>query len=116
MLTELQALLTDGDIEDARALVQEMASLWPDDEEVRYWARVLAPPRVTVLRGERGRPLDRERAWLREHSSEYLGCWLAVLDDRLVAADPSLQIVLSTMRQTVETRGAVLYFERPRDN
>src|SRR5438552_299234 len=74
----LRGLLSDGDVEAARALAREMQDRWPGSDVVRYWARVLAPPEVSVEHGERSRPLDRERAWLRQHADEYSGCWLAV--------------------------------------
>jgi hypothetical protein len=57
----------------------------------------------------RSRPLDRERAWLREHGREYPGCWLALDEDRLIAADPDLEVVLSLANQTPEGQRALLY-------
>src|SRR5947208_3550808 len=99
-LEEVRHFLEEGDVEKARARIQALETQWPDSEDVRYWARVLAPPVVRVRPGERGRPLDPERAWLRQHSSEYPGCWLAVHGDRLIAADADVGAVLKTVRET----------------
>jgi len=74
---------------------------------------VLALPEVRVLQGERARPLDRERDWLRQHSGDYPGCWLAVYQDRLIAADPDLSVVLGIVRQTEGAEAAALFFEPP---
>src|SRR5687768_12774189 len=87
-LARLREMVEQSDVEGARAFVKELEQRWPDSKKVQHWARVLAPPVARVLRGVRGRPLDKERAWIREHGREYPGCWLAVLGDQLIAADP----------------------------
>lgn len=110
VLERLRAFLAEGDVEAARCLVEELKCRWPDSQTVRYWARVLAPPVVTVEPGERGRSLDRERAWLREHADEYPGCWLAIYGDRLVAADRDLAVVLQGVRETPGAETALLYY------
>jgi len=109
----IRRLVEQGEVEEARERVNELEERWPDAKRVRYWASVLAPPVVRVLHGERGRPLDKERAWLREHAREYPGCWLAIRDDRLIAADPSLRTVLTSVRQTRGAENALLYFQGP---
>lgn len=112
-LERVRRLVEESDVEGARELAVELNRRWPDDEQVRYWARVLAPPEVRVLKGEHGRPLDQERNWLRQHSGEYPGCWLAIFGDRLIAADPDLGEVLKTVRQTPGAEAAALFFEPP---
>jgi hypothetical protein len=93
--------------------VKELQARWPDSPRVQYWARVLAPPEVVPTSGRdpRSRPRDRERAWPREHAREYPGCWLAVYEDRLIAADPDLAVVYSAVRQALGAEGAVLHWQ-----
>ena len=110
-LIQLRADVSGGRIEEARAAVKDLAARWPDSERVQYWSRVLAPPTARTMTGPdpRSRPLDRERAWLREHAREHPGCWLAVYEDRLIAADPDLEVVLTRANQTPEGQHALLY-------
>jgi hypothetical protein len=61
--------------------------------------------------GKRTRSLRREQAWLSEHAAEYPGCWLAVFEDRLIAADPSLKTVLAATRKAIGEESALLHFE-----
>jgi hypothetical protein len=112
-LDHLRDLVGSGSIEEARAFIRELERLWGRSDEVQYWARVLAPPTVRVRHGERGRPLDRERAWLREHATAYPGRWLALLGDQLVAADPDLSVVLQKIHQTPGAEQALYHFEPP---
>jgi hypothetical protein len=111
ILARFPILLAEGDVEAARALAKELEGRWPDSDQVRYWARVLAPPITTVEPGERSRPLDRERAWLREHADQYPGYWLAVYGDTLVAADRDLAVVLTRVRETPGAETALLYYQ-----
>jgi hypothetical protein len=110
-LLQLSDLLERADIEGARALVQVLAAKWPASERVQHFARVLAPPVVSVRPGKPGHSRQRERAWLREHGREYAGCWLALLGDQLVAADPDPAVVLATLRGRPEEQDVLLHFE-----
>src|SRR5947209_5788102 len=110
-LAQLRDDVSAGRFEEARALVKDLEARWPDSERVQYWSRVLAPPTACTPPGPdpRSRPLDRERVWLREHAQEHPGCWLAVYEDRLIAADLDLEVVLTLANQTPEGRHALLY-------
>jgi hypothetical protein len=112
-LERLRKLVQDHPIAEARVFVNQLANQWPDDPGVQYWSRVLAPPTTRTVPGPRHRPLDREYAWLREHARDYPGCWLAVLDDRLIAADPSFREVMSAVRRTPGAETSLLHYQMP---
>ena len=109
-LDRLRSMVEHEDVEGARACVKELEKRWPDSDRVRYWAQVLAPPVARRVPGPPGRSLDRERTWLREHGHEYPGCWLAILEDRLIAADPDVRVVLKAIRTTSGAEDALLHF------
>jgi len=92
-LARLRSLVELSDVEGARAFVKEVETQWPDDDRVRQWARVLAPPRVISTGPASGRTLLREKEWLKCHAREYPGCWLALDGPRLIAANPDLNVV-----------------------
>jgi hypothetical protein len=108
-LERLRALLEESDVEGARRFVKELAARWPNEERVQHYARVLAPPRTQVIYGKRGRRMDKEFAWLREYGHQYRGQWVALYEDRLVAADPDLQVVRATVQRTPGVRGALIH-------
>src|SRR2546425_8506042 len=85
-LDRLGAMVEHEDVEGARAFVKDLEQRWPDSSRVQYWARVLAPPVAHRVPGPPGRSFAREHAWIREHGREYPGCWLAVIEDRLLDA------------------------------
>lgn len=110
-LKKLRALLESAAIEDARALIGELAAEWPEDARVQHYARVLAPPVVSAQPRSRHRSLRLERAWLREHAHEHPGCWLAVLGDTLIAAEPDVGSVLDAIRHHASGSDALLHYE-----
>lgn len=110
-LLRLSDLLGRPDIAGARALIQTLAAKWPDSERVQHFARVLAPPVVSTRPGRPGHSRQRERAWLREHSHKYAGCWLALLGDQLIKADPDLAVVLAELDTVPHGQDALLVFE-----
>jgi hypothetical protein len=102
-LAHLIRLVEESRVEEARRLSLELAARWPDSREVQHMARVLEPPKVIPSApAPRGRRFDRDHQWVREHAQEYPGCWIATLEDRLVAADPSLERVMETVRSSVD--------------
>ena len=46
--------------------------------------------------------------WLKEHAHEYPGCWLAIYEDNLIAADPDLQTVLARTREAIGEESALV--------
>jgi pentatricopeptide repeat protein len=109
-LARLRGLVEQSRVEEARTYVKEMEQRWPASERVQYWARVLAPPVARVVPGGPHPPLDAEYAWIREHGREYPGCWIAVKGNRLVAADRDPGVVIDAVRQSPESKDALLHY------
>jgi hypothetical protein len=110
-LRQLRELLASGQGGAARSFAAELLARYPDSEGVTEFARVLAPPVTRVLAGRKGRPLDRDYAWLREHGREYPGHWLAVLESELIAAAPDLKAVLAQLRDEPRGEQVLLHYE-----
>ena|SRR5947209_4606799 len=116
-LARLQALLTRGRVEEARSFVKELEARWPESDLVRGFARVLAPPVARVTKGREGMTREQSRtesAWLREHAREYPGCWVILLEDRLIAAHPELRAAVEEADRHLGRELGSLYFV-PRD-
>jgi hypothetical protein len=110
-LGTLRNFVQEERIEAARILAPRILERWPDDAAARHWARVLAPPVTHPAEGRSARPRDREFEWLREHRHKHPGCWLAVYEDHLVIADPSLAVVHHAVRETVPNGEAYICFQ-----
>lgn len=106
----LRSLLERGRGDLARELVKELAVRWPEVEHIQHYARVLEPPVARVVPGLPSRSLDKDYAWIREHAREYPGRWLAVFEDRLIAADPDLDVVTAAARRELGDRPASLIY------
>jgi uncharacterized protein DUF5678 len=111
---QLRDLLDAGDVEGARRLVKELEARWPDSERVRHYAHVLAPPKMRMRSDIKTRPLNQEWEWLRQHAHEHPGCWLAVLGDQLVAADPDGSAVRARAREVPGEDRPLIYYQPDR--
>ena len=110
-LQQLVELVEASRVEEARALAPVLAARWPESQPIQHMARVLEPPKAAATGGRSGRALNRERAWLRTYAHEYPGCWLAVYEDRLIAADPDRRTVVAVARAALGEEGALLHFQ-----
>jgi hypothetical protein len=110
-LKRLRDLLERDRVEEARRFVKELEQRWPDAERVRHYAQVLAPPKVRSRPDIPAQSNEREWMWREEHGHEYPGCWLAVYEDRLIAADADLQVVLKRTRETIGEEGAYIFHQ-----
>lgn len=98
-LERLRGLLQGNRVREARRKVQELCQRWPDDEQVRHYAKVLAPP---VARSRPDLPLRchrEEQRWLSDHAGEHEDNWLAVKGYGLFFKDPDLGVVLEYCKQ-----------------
>lgn len=107
----LREFLERGDVDAARKYVEELHRQWPESDRVSKMLRVLAPPIARVVPNSNGRMLRAEHLWLQDHAREYPGCWIAVLDHGLVAANTDLEIVLEAVRQTPGAECGLLHFQ-----
>lgn len=110
-LASLVRLVEGSRVAQARELARELARKWPDSPPIQHMARVLEPGRVVVGDRASGRGLDREYAWLRAHAHEYPGCWLAVFEDRLIAALPDRAAVVAEARAVLGGHRALLFYQ-----
>jgi len=106
-LQHLRDLLEGVRIAEARRFVTELQQRWPESERVRHFAHVLQPPKVRSRPDLPARSSEGEWKWLKEHGHEYPGCWLAIYEDRLIAADPDRRVVMERARQEL---GGESYF------
>jgi hypothetical protein len=107
----LRDLLERDRVDEARQFVQELAQRWPESERVQHYAHVLAPPKVLPRPNIPPRSREREFKWLKEHASEFPGCWIAVHEDRLIAADPDQRVVITKARDVLGEQGALLFHQ-----
>jgi hypothetical protein len=90
-LQAIQWALAAGAHLAARNLATRGAERYPDYDELKKYARVLAPPKI-IQRNLPPRPdLRANRDWLMRHGDLYRGQWVALRHGEFLGAAPSLQ-------------------------
>jgi hypothetical protein len=101
----IEALIAANRVADARALLRAVPANELTDD-LRVWAAVLAEPTLES-RAEARPDGQADLDWLRQHSTEYAGQWVALRDGVLIVAAESLREVLATVDRA-EARNTVL--------
>jgi hypothetical protein len=110
-LQHLRDLLEADRVPEARRFVKELEQRWPEAERVQHYARVLEPPKVRMRPDLPARSSEREVQWVKDHAREYPGCWLAIHEDRLIAADPDLQVVITEAEQALGRETYLMFYQ-----
>jgi hypothetical protein len=86
-VSRIRALVEEGRVREARALVKEALLSNPSEPGLQNWSEVLAPAKVRTAPPGTGMDFDRsaEIRWLELHWEEYRGEWVALLHDELLA-------------------------------
>jgi len=89
----------------ARRLAEQGARQFPDHNELRKYAKILAPPEVIQRNLPPDPTLRANRDWLKAHWGEYRGKWVALHNGDLIGAEPNLQ----DLKQSVGKREGILF-------
>jgi len=88
-LSAIRMALQVGAHLKARKLALQGAEQYPEHSELLNFARILAPPKVTISNEPPDPTLRLNRDWLRDHSDEYHGRWVALKAGQLLAVGDS---------------------------
>ncbi len=74
----------------AMELAQQAGRLFPENKRAQYVAHVLSPPVARVVKdAPKPRGMRESSEWIKEHSREYRGRWIAVREGSLLAVADS---------------------------
>lgn len=75
-----------GGLHVARDLAAEAVNLYPDNEQIKYYAHVLAPPTVTVVPRdeEMSKNIQACQEWIRQNRVNYKNRWVAIRNGELL--------------------------------
>jgi len=103
--------LGSGQAGEERRTAARGAAAFPDDPWLRKANRVLNPSRI-VSKPATAPDRTREFDWLRKHSAEYRGRWVALLGEELLSSGAQLEEVLSEVRsRNLDTKPLVHHIE-----
>jgi hypothetical protein len=105
----IRALVEADRVEAARRLVEQFMRTSPT-ARIQHWAHVLAPPVVRVAKEATGHSVARNNAWLREHSREYAGKWVALRNGVLLGADEDRIALHRRLEQRGELEGSAFAY------
>ena len=101
-------LLEHARLKAARELLAEALREGSTEPDLDYLSELLAPPRQST---SPIKDFDRsaEFRWLADHGEEYLGQWVAVLGEKLLAHAPTLDELLTKLKRVDRDNLALLH-------
>ncbi len=98
---KVRKLLRDGEIHDARKLVEQAVARYPDYPGLRRTHEVLNEGR-SRRRPATGRSIREELGWLRDPPDEYRGKWVAVVGRKVVGTADTLKELVADLPADLE--------------
>lgn len=90
---------------EARQISERALQQYPDDRDVKKFARVLAPPRVISSNLPPDPGVSANHDWLKDHGSEYSGQWVALRSGDFLGAAGSVKELVALVG---DTKGVLL--------
>lgn len=105
-LAAIRELLSQGQLKDARVLIERARKQFPENEELHALHKITAPRRAARSPVTHP-PRDREVRWLAEHRHDYKGRWVALNGRELLAVAETMKQLLSAL-SALEVQGSPL--------
>ncbi len=109
-INEIRELVSENRIHSARQKLNEGLKIYPDSKKLLKCYEVLRPPKIISNSLPAGKNRKKERQWLKKHSDEYKGNWVALYDDILIAKHPDLKQVLKKAKKKYQLNDILLHF------
>ena len=95
VIAAIRRALLEEDYLAARELANKGAADYPEHEQLRKWAIMMAPPRIISTDRPPDPTMARNREWMRHSSGPYKGKWVAVYNGELVGAGDTVREIMA---------------------
>jgi hypothetical protein len=97
-IEEILAALGFGAEKRAREITEQGLALYPDHEKLQKYRHFLRPARSRVVPGPNVGDPRPSYEWIKQHSGEYRGLWVALDNGEFVAASKSFEEARQALR------------------
>lgn len=107
----MRTALSSGDFNKAQQLSVEALEHYPDHEDIKKSAYILAPAKVTSVKRPRNEGWKKSRDWVSQQrrNRHYLNQWVGVRDGELLATGSSIDEVVEQIGDTKDVLLTVIY-------
>lgn len=113
LIEAMRNALSRGNLPKAQELSIEAVNRYPDNEDIKKCAYVLAPTKVTVRQRDdiQHLSLKKSRDWVRHQrrTRNYLNQWVAVRDGKLLATGSSIDALFDQINDINNVFFTVIY-------
>jgi Family of unknown function (DUF5678) len=102
-IEEIQGILSSGTLRGAREVAEQGLAFFPGHPELERLHHALRPFEVRINPHFRISDPSASYEWIKRHSGEYRGEWVALAKGELVAVGESLEEILEAVRDREAT-------------
>lgn len=106
-LHEIKTLVESGRVREARRYLLGLRMSMEGCPEIDVWSQVLAEPVVISEHGATGGDLRNNTAWLKQHTAEYQGYWVALRQGVLLGSDKNRTELHHRLKNAGKLSGAM---------
>ncbi|HEV7505428.1 MAG TPA: DUF5678 domain-containing protein [Thermoanaerobaculia bacterium] len=97
-LEEMERIFNSGTLRGAREVAEQGLTLYPDHPELRQAHHALRPFEVRINPHYKIADPSASYAWIKRHSGEYRGKWVALANGELVASSDHFAEIVEAVR------------------
>lgn len=106
----IQKDISQDNIEEARQQINSTIEYLPHSNRLNKLKKLLEPPRVISSSLSASKNRDKERDWLKKNSKKFKGKWVALVDDKLIAFNKSISVVIRKTKKKYDLKEVLLHF------
>ena len=99
VIKEVRYSLSEGQIHAARNLIDTALEKYPANSELLRLRQIIAPGRVERLPNRHRSSRQAELNWIARNRHQYLGKWVALVDDQAIAIEDDAKTLLDKIGQ-----------------
>ncbi|HYX22538.1 MAG TPA: hypothetical protein VFC23_00160 [Thermoanaerobaculia bacterium] len=109
-LEEIRTALGFGAEKRAREITEQGLALYPDHATLQQYRHFLRPAGSRVVSGPNAGDPRPSYEWIKRHSGEYRGKWVALYKGELIVASESFNEILQAARNLGDPLNTILHF------
>ena len=108
-ISAMRTAIERSDRGTAQLLSIQAVEHYPDHKELKKYACVLAPPRVTVNQRPPERDTQVNQDWIKENRTQYRGQWVALHNGHLLASARKVDEFIDQLSDTKDVFLTAIY-------
>ena len=102
-ITAMNSALENDNFLTAQEISFQAIDQYPDHEEIKKFALILAPPKITSVKRPTNPDLQANREWIKHNRNQHRGSWVALKGGKLLATGKDIDELVAQVGKLKNT-------------